>query len=79
MGLNRSVNAWLSTLSRMVGIAGLIYEVVVDRFRHPEALGIFGGLAGLPDVLGLTASLRRQRREQDDEEDERQRQRVLRP
>lgn len=76
MDLNRSVNAWLSTLSRAVGIAGLVYEVVVDRFRHPEALGIFGGLAGLPDVLGLTASLRRERRDQDED---RAREREQRP
>jgi hypothetical protein len=79
MDLNRTVNAWLSSLSRAVGIAGLIYEIVVDRFRHPEALGIFGGLAGLPDVLGLTASLRQQRREQDDDEAQRQHQREQRP
>lgn len=67
MDLNRTVNEWLSTLSRLVGILGLIYEATVDGFRHPEALGIFGGLAGLPDVLGLTASLRRQRQRENGE------------
>jgi hypothetical protein len=74
MDLNRTVNEWLSTLSRLVGILGLIYCLAVDRLKHPEALGIFGGLAGLPDVLGLTASLRRQRRDEEDRKS-----RVLRP
>jgi len=45
-------------INRIIGYLGLIYEVVVDKLRTPTALIIFGGLAGLPDVLGFRQSMR---------------------
>lgn len=61
MKLNRQIKEILSTAAQFVGVVGLIYEMVIDKFKHPEALGVFGGLAGMPDILGLTATAKRRR------------------
>jgi hypothetical protein len=52
MSFRDQVNAWLSTITRVVGIGAVVWEVLVDRLKHPEALVIFGTLAGAPDILG---------------------------
>lgn len=64
MGFRDQVNAWLSTLARAVGIAAVVYEVIGDKFKHPEALVIFGALAGAPDILGaLGITITRKRKD----------------
>ncbi len=47
----RSASVWLNLLTRLVAIGGLIYEVLADKLRNPTALVVFGGLAGMPDIL----------------------------
>ena len=54
------IEEWLSTLLRIIGAVGLIYETVIDEFKTPTALIVFGGLAGLPDILGYRQSIRSQ-------------------
>lgn len=51
MSLQRTVSGWLALATRAVATGGLIYEVLVDKLRNPTALVVFGGLAGMPDVL----------------------------
>lgn len=46
------LTAWLRLVTRAIAAGGLIYEILVDHLRNPTALVVFGGLAGLPDVLG---------------------------
>lgn len=60
MNLQRSLSGWLALLTRFVGIGGLIYEIVVDHLRNPTALVVFGGLSGLPDVLGYRSSVKQE-------------------
>ena len=43
---------WAKFLLRyLVGGGGVIWETVIDKLNHAEALVIFGGLAKLPDVI----------------------------
>ena len=64
-----SVNDWTSTLTRIVGVAGFIYELAFDQFRNPTAIVVSAGLAGLPDVLNYRSAVREQvRREAEDYE-----------
>lgn len=55
-------------LCYVVGGGGLIYEVLVDHLRNPTALVVFGGIAGVPEVLGYRRNGRRREREDDEEE-----------
>lgn len=54
-------------LCYVVGGGGLIYEVLVDHLKNPTALVVFGGIAGVPEVLGYRRDARR--REREDSED----------
>lgn len=45
------VDGWISTATRMFGLAGLGYETFVDKLRNPTALLVFGALATAKDVL----------------------------
>jgi hypothetical protein len=60
MGLQRTLSGWLALLIRLVATAGLIYEIAIDQLKNPTALVVFGGLAGLPDVLGFRASVKQE-------------------
>lgn len=52
---------WLKQIMRFgIGGGGLVYEVLIDKLRNPTALVIFGGLAGLPDVIGYRAEVKKQ-------------------
>lgn len=42
---------WIGRLVRLVGIAGLLYELIGDHVANPTALVVFGGLATGPDIL----------------------------
>ena len=43
---------WARFLLRyLIGGGGLLWETVIDRLNHAEALVIFAGLAKLPDVI----------------------------
>lgn len=60
---NRQLTAqwWARFFLRyLIGGGGLIWEILVDRLTHPEALVVFGGLAGIPDVLGYRAVIKRE-------------------
>lgn len=61
------LNRLLSTICRIIGAVGLVYEIFLDHLREPTALVVFGGLAGLPDVLGIGSS-RREKLHQEREE-----------
>ena len=63
----RNLEEWISTTIRVVGILGLGYEVLVDHLKTPTALVVFGGLAGLPDVLGYRQSVREQVEKEEEE------------
>jgi hypothetical protein len=66
MGLQRTLAGWLALLTRTVAVGGLVFEIAVDRLSNPTALVVFGGLAGLPDVLGYRATVKQEvEREQD--------------
>jgi hypothetical protein len=68
MGLQRTLSGWLALLIRLIAAFGLLWEIVGDRLRNPTALVVFGGLAGLPDVLGYRATVKQEvEREQDKE------------
>ena len=56
----KTLEEWLGTATRFLGILGLIYEVLVDHLKTPTALVVFGGLAGSPDVLAYWLSVRSQ-------------------
>jgi hypothetical protein len=49
---------WLSWATRLIAATGLSFETFIDHLRNPTALVVFGGLAGLPDVLGYRAQLK---------------------
>lgn len=43
---------WLDLILKyVVGGGGCIYEALVDKLQHPTALVVFGGIAGLTNVL----------------------------
>ncbi len=68
MNLERSLSRWLALLTRLVATGGLVYEILVDHLANPTALVVFGGLVGLPDVLGYRSAVRQQiEREKADE------------
>lgn len=54
------LDSWVPTISRYIGIAGLVYELALDHLRNPTALVVFGGLTGLPDVLGYHQQVKAQ-------------------
>lgn len=60
MNLQRELSSWLGLLTRAVGLGGLVYEILADHLQNPTALVVFGGLAGVPDVLGYRASVRQE-------------------
>lgn len=51
---------WLAWVTRAIAAVGLVYEIAFDRLQNPTALVVFGGLAGLPDVLGYRATVRQE-------------------
>jgi hypothetical protein len=56
----RTIEEWISTISRILGVVGLIYELFINNLNNPTAIVVFGGLAGLPDALGYRQSIRQQ-------------------
>ena len=60
MRLRSELSAWLTLAVRVIAAGGLGYEILVDHLRNPTALVVFGGLAGLPDVLNYRASVKRE-------------------
>jgi hypothetical protein len=58
MASRKAVDEWGQSITKYVGIAGLLYELLVDKLRNPTALVIFGGLAGLPNVLGYREAVK---------------------
>lgn len=54
------LSGWLTLLIRAVAAIGLAYETFIDHLKNPTALVVFGGLAGLPDVLGYRASVKQE-------------------
>lgn len=65
--LRRSIDGWLGTLSQIMGLIGLAYELAIDKLRNPTALMVFGGLAGLPDIWKWTSTVRRRDTDSDSE------------
>lgn len=52
---------WLQLILKyLVGGGGLVWETVIDHLRNPTAFIVFGGIAGLTDVLGYAADVRAQ-------------------
>ena len=64
------MDLWAATIVRYLGMVGLLLEVFVDHWQHPEALVIFGGLVGLRDVMGYRAAIRREVEDEVRREDE---------
>lgn len=68
------VDGWISTATRMFGLAGLGYETFVDKLRNPTALLVFGALATAKDVLQYRQIVKEgsigEIDEEDDESDE---------
>lgn len=64
MNIQRTLNVWLAFLTRILGFIGLVYELFVDKLHNPTALVVFGGLLGLPDVLGYRASVKKELEEE---------------
>jgi hypothetical protein len=60
MNRQRELSGWLTLLIRTIAAGGLVFETLVDKLRNPTALVVFGGLAGLPDVLGYRAAVKRE-------------------
>lgn len=56
--MQRKLTEWTNVLTRVIAAGGLIYEILVDHLKNPTALVVFGGLAGLPDVLGYRAKIK---------------------
>ena len=56
----RTVEEWISSVTRIVGIIGILYEIFVNHLENPTAIVVLGGLAGLPDVLGYRRSIKQQ-------------------
>lgn len=59
------------TLRYLIGGGGLVWCVAVDKLKNPTALVIFGGIAGIPDVLGYRAAVKAQAEEAQRERDSR--------
>lgn len=73
MNRRRALSEWLALAIRAVATGGLIYETLIDHLRNPTALVVFGGLAGLPDVLGYRSSVKQEvEREVEHEKEDRQ-------
>jgi hypothetical protein len=71
MNLQLKLSGWLTLLIRAIAAIGLLYEIVIDHLRNPTALVVFGGLGGLPDVLGYRMAVKREvEREVERERDE---------
>lgn len=60
MRLQRELSSWLALITRAVATGGLIYEIAIDQLRNPTALVVFGGLAGLPDVLNYRQTVKQE-------------------
>lgn len=58
MNTKLNLSWWLTFITRVAAVLGLVYETLVDRLHNPTALVVFGGLAGLPDVLGAVRTAR---------------------
>jgi|HubBroStandDraft_5_1064220.scaffolds.fasta_scaffold1361612_1 hypothetical protein len=56
----RTLEEWISTFVRIVGIIGVLYEIFARNLENPTAIIVLGGLAGLPDVLGYRQSIKQQ-------------------
>lgn len=56
----RTLEEWISTTTRIVGIIGILYEIFAKHLENPTAIIVLGGLAGLPDVLGYRHSIKQQ-------------------
>lgn len=54
--LRQSIDNWTLTVSRLMGLAGLGYELVLDHLQNPTALVVFGGLAGLREIWEIHKS-----------------------
>jgi hypothetical protein len=55
-----ALSGWLTLVIRAIAAGGLVFETLVDHLRNPTALVVFGGLAGLPDVLGYRTAVKRE-------------------
>lgn len=55
-----SVDRWIARAVILVGLVGLLYEIVFDHLQNPTALVVFGGLAGAPGIVGYHAAVRQQ-------------------
>lgn len=58
--MKRELSGWLTLVIRALAALGLAYETLIDHLRNPTALVVFGGLAGLPDVLGYRATVKKE-------------------
>lgn len=56
--LRQSIDDWTLTVSRLMGLAGLGYELILDHLKNPTALVVFGGLAGLREIWEIHKSTR---------------------
>ena len=66
--MQAALDSWAITFSRYVGLAGCIAEVVIDRWRHPTVVIVFGGMAAGPSVARWRRALRDLTEDTDDEE-----------
>lgn len=69
------LSGWLTLVIRCISALGLGYEILIDHLQNPTALVVFGGLAGLPDILGYRATVKQevQREVERDRDTERKR------
>jgi hypothetical protein len=51
---------WLNWAIRLIAAGGLLFEILLDHLKNPTALVVFGGLAGLPDVLNYRTHVKRE-------------------
>lgn len=64
----RTLDQWLTLIIRVVAVAGLLYEILADHLHNPTAIVVFGGLAGLPDVLSYRSTVRAEIKREEEQE-----------
>lgn len=73
-GPSDGLQRWARFVTRyLIGVGGLIYETLIDHLHNPTALVVFGGLIGLPDVIGYRQMVKTQARAELEDELERER------
>lgn len=60
MKRQQEMSAWLKLIIRAIAALGLAWEIIGDGLKNPTALIVFGGLAGLPDVINYRAQVKQE-------------------